>query len=90
MLRVLTGMGLIVAALIASAPQSFADPRPFCLSGNRSNGGMPDCTYHTWEQCRASIGGGSDGCYENPMLLWKAREQGRVKQPPRRHTRERY
>ena len=90
MRRILIGIGIVVAAWTAGVQPGFADPRPYCLSGNKSNGGMPDCTYYSLAQCRGSMGGGNDSCYENPALMWKAREQGRVQPASRRQTRDRY
>jgi hypothetical protein len=94
MVRILAGLGIVAAMLTAGMQPSRADPRPYCLQAGKGGpgGGIPDCTYHTWEQCRASVGGGGDSCSENPALLWRARERGQVRtQPaPRRQSRERY
>jgi hypothetical protein len=93
MVRILAGLGVVATVLTAGVQPSSADPRPYCLQGRGApGGGLPDCSYHTWEQCRASVGGGSDSCFENPELLWRARGQGQVRtQPaPRRQSRERY
>jgi Protein of unknown function (DUF3551) len=92
MIRILAGVGVVAAMLTAGVQPSSADPRPYCLQGGKgaSGGGLPDCTYHTWEQCRAAVGGGADACYENPALAWRARERGYVQPAPRRQSRERY
>jgi len=93
MVRVLTGIGIVVGVLTAGVqPSAGSEPRPYCLQAGRGGpgGGLPDCSYHTLAQCRASIGGGADACYENPVLLWRARERGYVQPGPRRQSRERY
>jgi Protein of unknown function (DUF3551) len=94
MIRILAGLGIVATALAAGMQPSSAEPRPYCLQAGRGGpgGGLPDCTYRTLAQCRASVGGGADYCYENPELLWRARGQGpRYVQPaPRRQSRERY
>ena len=92
MVRLLAGIGMMAAVLTAGVQPSSADPRPYCLQAGRggSGGGLPDCTYHTWEQCRAAVGGGSDSCSENPAWRGRGQSQGRVQPAPRRQTRERY
>ncbi len=66
-------------------------PKPWCLQSGRGGpgGGLPDCTYYTWQQCRASIGGGTDGCFQNPALAWDRIEGKRYAQPPRSRARDR-
>jgi hypothetical protein len=89
--RILLGVGIAMAALAAS-PQSAgaSEPRPYCLTGGRgSTGGIPDCSYHTWEQCRAAIGGGGDACMVNPELAWRGLEPPR-NQPRTRRQQQRY
>jgi hypothetical protein len=88
--RILLGVGIAVAAMAADAQSSYAaEPRPYCLTGGRgTTAGIPDCSYYTWEQCWAAIGGGGDACMINPELAWRdhqrARNQPRV---PRRQQR---
>lgn len=84
MRSLLLGMGLMAAALGASVQPGEAAQRQFCLSGNKANGGMPECTFYTWEQCRASVAG-SDSCFVNP---WYAadQQQGRTRPSQRRQT----
>ena len=65
MRSLLLGMGILAAAMTVSVQPSDAAQRAFCLSGNRANGGMPECIFQTWEQCRASVSG-PDHCYANP------------------------
>ena len=94
MVRILAGLGIVATVLSLGVQPSSADPRPYCLQAGRGGpgGGLPDCTYHTLAQCRASMGGGADSCYENPELQWRARGRGPgYEQPaPRRQSRERY
>jgi len=94
MVRILVGLGIVATMLTAGVQPSSAEPRPYCLQAGRGGpgGGLPECTYHTLAQCRASMGGGSDNCYENPALAWRARGQGPVYGQPalRRQSRERY
>jgi len=88
--RVLIAFATVAVALTAGMQPGNAEPRPYCLHGDDDSpgGGIPDCTYYTWEQCRASISGGRDYCMENPALAWR-----RLQQPPRpvpqRRVRER-
>lgn len=76
----LLGIGLIVAAMAASVQSGEAAQRAYCLSGNNANGGMPDCSYYTWDQCRAAAAG-PDTCYVNPWY------SGSQQQPRRRPVR---
>ncbi|MGH6770155.1 MAG: DUF3551 domain-containing protein, partial [Xanthobacteraceae bacterium] len=72
-------------------PSNAAEPRPYCLTGGRgSTGGIPDCSYHTWEQCRAAIGGGGDACMANPELSWRALDRAATQPKPRRRQQQRY
>lgn len=63
---------LIVTAVATAALLAGAQPgsaAPFCLVSSIYLG-MPECTYHTWQQCRASIGGGGDYCELNRNGLY--------------------
>lgn len=81
-----------VAAVTLSVPTTIQPagaqshpPRPWCLQAGRGGpgGGIPDCSYYSEAQCRASIGGGGDGCFPNPALGWDRIEGKRYPQPPR-------
>ena len=89
MRHIILGIGIAVAALVADVPTSAAQTphgsRPFCLSGNRDNGGMPSCSYYTWEQCRAAVTG-ADHCYANPSIGWS---QGLYGAPQGRQKKQR-
>ena len=52
----------------ADAQASFFNKR-YCLESSSSR--FPDCSYNTWEQCRASVHGGYF-CFEN--AFWKPEE----------------
>jgi hypothetical protein len=87
MRKILFGLAVITATLPASIEIADAQraPRPWCFQGGRGapGGGLPVCTYYTLEQCRATIGGGNEGCFRNPALEWD-RIEGRRVPPPRR------
>ena len=82
---VLIGFVVITAFLPAGVEPASAQPRPWCLrTGNEGpSGGLPDCTYYSLQQCRASIASGTDHCFENPALGWDRIEGRRTRQPPR-------
>ena len=84
MRSLLLGMGILAAAITVNvqpaAAQQLAN-RPYCLDGNRANGGMPECSYYTWQQCIAATSG-SDRCFVNPWYTGPRQAQGR--QAPRR------
>jgi hypothetical protein len=63
---VVTVVVTLLAADGADAQGSFFNKR-YCLSPSIP-GGVPDCSFNTWEQCRASVSGGNY-CSENPQ--WK-------------------
>ena len=88
MRHIILGLGIAVVALTAATQtieaQTPHGSRPFCTSGNRADGGMPSCSYYTWEQCRAALSGG-DHCYPNPSRTSSheryGNPQGKKKQP---------
>jgi hypothetical protein len=47
------------------AQDSFFNKRYCAIPGGSASGSGPDCSYNTWEQCRASVNG-SKYCSENP------------------------
>jgi uncharacterized protein DUF3551 len=81
------GLGAFLIASTACLQQVEArEPRPYCFQGGRgTSGGLLDCSYHTWEQCRAMVTGGGEGCSINPELGWRARERAGSKAPWPRH-----
>jgi len=85
----LIGLAVVTLSLPVTVEPAGAQsrpPRPWCLQSGRGGpgGGIPDCSYYTLEQCRASIGGGGDGCFSNPAIGWDRIEGKRYAQPPRR------
>ncbi len=83
MRSLLLGMGILAAAITVNVQPADAAQRQFCVSGNRANGGMPDCSYYTWQQCIASTSG-SDTCMVNPWYAGPRQAQGRPQYAPRR------
>ena len=77
---------IFVAAAVAlfatdktAAQPTFFNKR-YCLQSSSSR--VPDCSYNTWEQCRASASGLSRYCAENPN--WKPEGAGGNARAPRR------
>jgi len=62
------GFFTIAAALTADVQLGVAQHNArFCLINvGRGTSGMPDCSYRTLAQCRASVFGGPAYCTENP------------------------
>jgi hypothetical protein len=79
------GFGAVMIAYTATLQESVAnEPLPYCIQGGRgSTGGMLVCSFYTWEQCLASIGGGDESCSRNPEIAWRAIEAGRRGAVPR-------
>ena len=88
---VLIGLAVLTITLPASIELASAAPKPWCLHAGRGGpgGGLLDCTYYTLQQCLGSVGGGTDGCVENPAIGWDRIEGKRYAQPPRGGARER-
>jgi hypothetical protein len=79
----LISLAVLTVTLSAGIELASAAPRPFCMQAGRGGpgGGIPDCSFHTMEQCLASRGGGTDGCFANPALMWDRIEGKRTQQP---------
>jgi hypothetical protein len=92
MRNMIIGLGVAAVALMAGAPAADAQTnfpfgkRPYCWSGDRSSGGMPECSFYTWEQCQANRAGGGDHCYANPSYAWGASQQDPRKRQPSKRT----
>ena len=56
---------VFAALLAASAASAQVGNAPFCLATDSMYGGIPDCTYRTWAQCRVSQPGAGVYCYMN-------------------------
>jgi hypothetical protein len=59
----------IAAAGAGRAEESFFNKRYCTMGGSDNSGGMADCSFSTWEQCRAAASGLARYCTENPY--WK-------------------
>jgi len=62
-------IGLAAVLVIVSAghaQESFFNKRYCTMGGSDNSGGMADCSYNTWEQCRAAASGLARYCSENP------------------------
>ena len=60
---------IAVVIVGVALPGGQAKAAAFCLTGYEGN---EDCSYNTWEQCRASVSGGGSFCVRNPRdpALW--------------------
>jgi hypothetical protein len=58
----------VLSAGAGGAQASFFNKRFCAMPGGSNSGAEPDCSFNTWEQCRASVTG-SRYCSENPF--WK-------------------
>jgi hypothetical protein len=60
-----------LAVLAAAVPAHAQFNKRYCSFGGSDNsgGGLPDCSFNTWEQCRMSASGLARYCGENPF--WK-------------------
>ena len=89
----LIGFAVLATVLPAGIEMAEAQspPNPWCLQAGRGGpgGGLLDCTYHTLQQCLGAVGGGTDGCTQNPALAWDRIEGQRYAQPPRSKARDR-
>ena len=66
---------LTLLALGASPSDAQFFSRRYCTFGGTDNSsGDPDCSFNTWEQCRASASGLGRYCGENPFYVAPARE----------------
>ncbi len=70
---------LTFAAVLAAAiePSSAQFNNRFCAQGGRGGSGEPDCSYNTWEQCRAAASGTGRYCTENPNWRPQSQDQRR-------------
>ena len=80
---------IILPADIETA-EAQSSPRPWCIQTGQDGpgGGIPECSFYTQQQCLASVGGGTDGCFPNPALGWDRIEGNRYAQPPRSKARD--
>jgi len=74
----LIGSATAVVALLAATSSSDAQfSRRYCtFGGGPGSSGEPDCSYDTFEQCRASASGLGRYCGENPHYVQPLRSGG--------------
>jgi hypothetical protein len=86
----LIGFATVIAALTAGVQSGSAQHvSRYCTDGGGDNSsGMPDCSYSTWEQCRASASGLNRYCTENPDYIARASE--RQNRPSQRKVRRQH
>jgi hypothetical protein len=87
---VLIGAGSLLAAWAAtvqpgSAQQSPWGPRAWCTQGPIGSMMFPDCSFYTYDQCRATASGLGLGCIANPYYVEPRRAP--VRRKVRRHRR---
>jgi hypothetical protein len=84
------GYAILVLAILLSAGAASAQDYstsqycdPWCTLGIRS--GAMDCSYYTFEQCRAAASGTGAQCVTNPFLSYCTRGRERpARRAPRR------
>ena len=83
--------GLVGVALVSgggAAPAFAGHDYPWCVQG-RGVGYPGECSYETFEQCRASASGRSAGCGINPRVAFDPARRGPsvyVDMPPPRRV----
>jgi hypothetical protein len=75
-LSLATAFSLLTLGVLPSDAQYFSMNRYCTFGGNDNTSGEPDCSYWTWEQCRASASGLSRYCGENPFYVAPPRAAG--------------
>ena len=83
------GLATVFAVLALGVPSSVAQEsffsKRFCtFGGGHDSSGFPDCSYNTWEQCRASASGLGRYCGENPQYVETKRGDDRQGANPKR------
>ena len=81
------GLATVIAASAAGVQSGSAQHvSRYCTDGGGAeSSGMPDCSFNTLEQCRASASGLGRYCTENPEYV--SRASGKQDQQPQRKTR---
>ena len=75
--------GVSAAALVGGTSEASARDYAYCLQGDGY--GVPgDCSYDTYEQCRASASGRRADCNVNPAYAYRARAYDDDYAAPRR------
>jgi hypothetical protein len=79
---ILASVAAAIAILSVNVEPASAQPggtrNPFCIRDGIGGPGSWDCSYHTWQQCIASVQGAGGICQANPWY-----EGPRPRQRPR-------
>ena len=91
-MRRMTAQLCIAAVLVGVAVMAAADPadaqnRRWCTQRGAGSWGFPDCSYDTFEQCRASASGTGRFCTTNSWYV-NPQPSPRPKQKVRRRYRQ--
>jgi hypothetical protein len=68
-MRMFRWMVLAVATILPAAPaiaQKYDPNYPVCIYVGKPDGNYINCSYTSWEQCRASASGRAAMCLDNP------------------------
>ena len=87
LLRVLIGLAVLTAVLMAGVESGSAQYRPWCLRSGFSGPGW--CGFDSFEQCMATARGQGGSCIENVALLWQ-RQQEQQKRNAKKQQRQPY
>jgi len=74
----------VLAFGVPSSNAQFFSKRYCTFGGGEQSSGQPDCSYNTWEQCRASASGLARFCGENPYYAESKRGDDRQGADPKR------
>jgi hypothetical protein len=86
-MRLLIGLAVLTAALVAGVESSSAQNRPWCLRSGFTGPGW--CGFDSFAQCMATARGQGGSCIENNMLLWQ-RQQEQQKGKAKGQQRQQY
>jgi hypothetical protein len=76
MLAVMLLMPAAALAQAGQAPYQPWGPRAWCIEG-RIGGSFPNCSYYTYEQCRATAFADHRTCIQNPFYQPEPRRKRR-------------
>jgi Protein of unknown function (DUF3551) len=78
----LAALAIGAAAAIAMVPDAArAQDYPFCIKGGAYEGGVGDCSFSTYEQCRATASGRDSYCDANPFYSSPEKRVARPRKP---------
>lgn len=81
-MRVLIGLGALMAILAADVQVASAQNRPWCLRSGFSGPGW--CGFDSFYQCQQTASGQGGSCIENNMLIWERSQKARKQQRAQR------